>query len=304
MRFFDLHCDTLSEAFYKKQSLLSNRDLMLSFQRMPGKQYVQVMAIWSDNTLDDEQCFQAFLKIQAFYRQSLPTLPSHVRTLLAVEDARLVGKDLARLDLFKALGVRLLTLTWQGVSCIGGAWDTRVGLSPWGEQVVRRCFALDILPDISHASDSTAKQVLALSEELSRPVIASHSCARALCPHLRNLPDDLFRKIARRQGLVGVSFVPAHLTSDPPATIFHVRNHILHFLSLDGENTVAIGSDFDGIDTAPQGLSGVERMEALGDLLLKDLSATTVDNVLFANAHRFFSRNGLAPDSTPINEKE
>lgn len=298
MKLFDLHCDTLTEAYHRLLSPWHNEALMLSFHRIFLEDYVQVMAIWCRNELDDDSAFDEFLAISDYYHTAVATPPQgivtangRIRTLLAVEDARLLGHDLDRLDRLVQAGVKILTLTWAGCSSVGGAWDTDEGLSPFGRDLVKEAASRGIVLDLSHASDKLFWETLALADACGGRVIASHSCARALCPHRRNLTDEMFCALAERGGLVGVSFVPQHLAADGNASLADVARHILHFLSLNapgGESALAIGSDFDGIAHGPQGLSRIEDVPLFARRLVALLGREQAEKILWGNACRFF----------------
>jgi len=201
-----------------------------------------------------------------------------------------------------AMGVRYVTLThvasheWCDAST-GEALHG--GLAPEGIPIVREMNRRGILPDVSHVSDAAVAQVLAVS---AVPPVASHSSARALCDHPRNLPDDLVRDVARRGGVVMANSFPAfvdpaacrasrdlipalqameeaHLDDPaglaremerffeehplPPVPLSALVDHLIHLIELGGEEHVGIGTDFDGI---PQTLVGVEDAARFPDL--------------------------------------
>ncbi|MCL6595455.1 MAG: dipeptidase [Firmicutes bacterium] len=168
---------------------------------------------------------------------------------------------------FFRLGVRCIALTWNernhladgvGVEAGGG------GLTPLGVEVVREMERLGILFDVSHLHPRGFWHYLEVS---SRPFIASHSNAKALCGHRRNLDDDQIRAIAARGGSIGLNFAPAFVRDGggPEVTLEHVIDHAEHILSLVGDAHVHIGSDFDGIDSTPVGLEDVTRLGALAE---------------------------------------
>jgi membrane dipeptidase len=132
---------------------------------------------------------------------------------LGMENASPIQEDLELLRQFYRLGVRYVTLTHNGDNSVadsaaeGSRWG---GLSPFGREVVAEMNRLGIMVDLSHASDKTFYDALELS---SAPIIASHSCCRALCPHRRNLTDDMLRAIGECGGYVGINFYPAFLSS-------------------------------------------------------------------------------------------
>ena len=135
-----------------------------------------------------------------------------IAAILAFEGAEALGQDLATLRLFYEVGLRMLSFTWMRRTLFGdGTWenDTRGGLTRLGKAAVKEMNRLGIIVDVSHASDQTTWDIL---EASSAPVIASHSNARAVHHHLRNVTDDMIRAIARTGGVVGVVAVSRFIT--------------------------------------------------------------------------------------------
>ena len=308
MKLFDLHCDTALELWLQKQPLCDN-SLHVSLKKTaPYEAYVQIAAVWSDRRLDDEAAWRQYLAVSDAFAAEIARTPgarlaadaasiaagaaAGERVFVpAVEDARLLGGDLSRLETLSARGVRILTLLWGGESRIGGAHDTAAPLTPFGREVVRRCFSLGITPDVSHASRAAADEILSLAEAAGRPAVASHSNSYAVFPHPRNLTDAEFARIAALGGVVGISLAPMHLT-DGPCTADTVAEHVLHDLSLGGEDVLCLGCDFDGIPAAPEGLGDVSRLGALADALAsRGVPPRVVDKIFFENAFRFAQRN-------------
>jgi membrane dipeptidase len=160
---------------------------------------------------------------------------------LAVEDARLLDGDLSRLDILHSRGIRYLTLTWGGKSCIGGAHDTDLGLTEFGRTVVEKCFELSIFADISHGSEALADEVISLAYQCNKPIIASHSNSFSAYPHTRNLRDRHFEDIKALGGIVGISLCRSHLGDNVNESItpLHVIRHIDRYMELGGEDVAA-----------------------------------------------------------------
>lgn len=298
---FDLHCDMPTEAYGRGISI-TDPSLMASAAKAEGlDRYVQVAAIWSDCRLDDRAAYERYLAVRDHFRRQaedhgcpLARNPQELygrhHYVLAVEDARILCGDLSRLQDLYEDGVRFLTLTWAGKSIIGGAFDTDAPLTDFGRQVVEECFRIGIIPDLSHASEAVIKEVLDRAEAWGKPVVATHSNAYAVHPHPRNLKDDVFRRIVSLGGIVGISFYPLHLGGDP-CTAETVLAHINHYIRLGGEKALCFGCDFDGIETAPEGLEDLSRMPALNTYLFEaGLSPATIDRLFYQNACSFFER--------------
>ena len=305
--YIDLHCDTAYELYHQGQSLHSNTLAVSLDGAAAYAHYAQFFAVWSDDHLTDEQAWRDFLTISDhFAAQAADQGIAPVRTyeqlqaawhrgkhaaLLAVEDARILGGHLDRLDELCRRGVRYLTLGWSGKSCICCSHDVPpandTGLTDFGREVVLRCFEKGIVPDISHASEATADEVLTLAEQAGRPVIATHSNAYSVYPHTRNLRDGQAARLFELGGLVGINLCEYHLRdcTDARATVNDVLRHVDHWLALGGERCIAIGGDLDGAPL-PRGIRGVGDVAALAD-------AMTAHGYPDALVRRIFSQNAL-----------
>ena len=206
--------------------------------------------------------------------------------LLGLEGGDQIGTSLDVLRAAHRHGVRAMTLVWDKTNEIGDSnadAPRHDGLSAFGVEVVRTMNGLGMLVDLSHAAESTALDVMAVSRA---PVVFSHSSARALCPSPRNVSDDLLRRISAMKGIVMVSFVPYFTTRDylswyergeahwtalkrlhggdqgvastmmkrwdsenppPVVTVRDVADHVVHVRAVAGVDHVGLGSDFDGM---------------------------------------------------------
>jgi membrane dipeptidase len=170
-----------------------------------------------------------------------------VSWILCANEGSLEGR-LDRLYVLQALGVRVLSLTHNRRNLIsdGCGERTRAGLSHFGVDVVRRCGELGIIVDVSHISEAGFWNVMALR---TGPVIATHSNARALCDHPRNLTDEQIRAIGERGGMVGINFYPGFVARADP-TIEHILDHVEYIAGLVGPRSVGLGPDY--INMAPE----------------------------------------------------
>jgi len=225
-----------------------------------------------------------------------------VASLIGIEGGRQIGGSLAALRQFYRLGARYMTLTHnQTTEWADSATDDPKygGLSPFGVEVVHEMNRLGMLVDLSHVSADTMKDAISASRA---PVIFSHSSARGLVGHLRNVPDDVLQLLPANGGVVMVNFVPDFISDAvwhwgaeknaeearlkvfhrdskaeveaglkaweaahprPPATIATVADHIDHIAKIAGHDHVGLGGDFDGIPYTPEGLTGVQDYPAL-----------------------------------------
>ena len=307
LNLFDLHCDTPFELYLHGTKLEENKHHVSLEGADVYPQYTQVMAIWSNRKQNDDTAFRNFHKIADYLMAELENNSHRVtfvrdkngfesattkaRVFLAVEDARILGGRLDRLPVLHARGVRFLTLVWSGESCIGGAFDTNRGLTDFGRSVVEECFKLGIVPDVSHASVETASETFSLATAHNKPVIATHSCSHSVYAHPRNLRDEQFEAIKSLGGLVGVSFCDIHLTDKQEATVDDVVRHVEHYMSLGGEDVVALGTDFDGADM-PKGISCPAELLKISEALARlNYTETQIQKLFFQNATRFVNQN-------------
>lgn len=306
MKYADMHSDTLTELYLGGYSI-GDAPLHISLDKAGElRPYIQIGAVWTDKRLTDDEAYDRFFQVVRHFRADPTARDGRVRLcrtkaeldsavnhgvpafVLAVEGARLLGGDIARLDRISDEGVRLMTFQWSGTDCIGGAWDTDAGLTDFGKAVLRRMAELGIAADISHASDATAGEILNLAEECGLRVCASHSNSRAVCHHRRNLTDELFRRVKEACGIVGLSMAPEHLSDSGKAGVTDVARHLYHYLEQGGEDTVCFGCDFDGISSTPDGVGGIGDIPRLRESLLCEGFSEDVTNKLFyGNAHRF-----------------
>jgi len=244
-----------------------------------------------------------------------------IASFLGMENGQALENSLGALRAFHALGVRYMTLTHgKNNDWTDSATDTaRAGLTAFGREVVREMNRLGMLVDISHVSPDVMRQVLDLSEA---PVIFSHSSARALVDHRRNVPDDVLARMARNGGVVMVTFIPVFVSPEtaawgkgletsifnaktsaemermekeyaavhgpaPIATLAQVADHIEHVAKVAGRDHVGIGSDFYGSKDEPAGLADVSRFPDLfAELIRRGWSDPDLEKLASGNVLR------------------
>ena len=284
---FDLHCDTLLKLYNNNEDFKENQ-LHISLNKASiFSPYIQVLAIWSDNQLSNDEAFHTYKKVVKYAKEKNILNNSFI---LAVEDARILNGDITRLDTLFNDKVRVITLNWAGNSIIGGAWDTSFGLSSFGKEVVAKSIDLGIIPDISHSSIPASNEIIDICQSKNYVPIASHSNSYAICPHKRNLSDELFKEIVGMKGLVGISLASEHLCSTH-ATIYDILKHIYHYLSLGGENVISLGCDFDGVNTLPQGIASIKDLDKLFFLTKSEFGQEIAYKFFYKNAFEFFYKH-------------
>lgn len=296
MRYFDLHCDTLFRIYDEGLSFDSEKLMASPFSR-GFDSYTQVLAVWSRQRHTEKQNFEDFLKMCDLLEQNRESFPENYSYILAVEGGRMISSDIKKLDILAERGVKIFTLLWSDTCAIGGAHNTAEGLSAFGYRVVDRLWSLGIIPDVSHASDKMFYEVAELARKNGAPFVASHSCARSICNVSRNLTDDMIVRLAGSDSLCGINLCPQFLRGEQ-ADISDIVRHIQHFISLGAEKILALGCDFDGIDSTPDRISGVSDMMRLYDAMLEvGIPTDTADAIFYKNADHFMEKQGIKPKS-------
>ncbi|MDI3270535.1 MAG: dipeptidase [Bacillota bacterium] len=212
-----------------------------------------------------------------------------VGALLSIEGAEPMGRDLARLRIFHRLGGRAMGLVWNGRNDLAdgvGEEGTGGGLTRLGVETVREMERLGMMVDVSHLSEKGFWDVVSIA---TKPFIASHSNARALCDHPRNLKDEQIKALAERGGVMGLNFYAGFLTQGGEATLDDVLDHAEHILQLVGPDHLGLGSDFDGISRAPKGLEDASFFPRFTEgLLARGYGEDVVKKVLGGNFLRVF----------------
>lgn len=311
MQYFDLHCDTISECHKQKSALFEN-GLHLDLKRAAVlDSYVQCYAAFIPDSLSGDAAFFYFCALAKKLQEEVTKNQRHLMlcanygdlkaleeekkfgAILTVENGRALGGKLENISALKSYGVKMLTLTWNGENEIGcgiGA-ARKKGLTDFGKKALPLLEENGIVIDLSHAGKRLFYDVLSVSE---KPVVASHSNAKSLCKHRRNLTNEQFLMIKRKKGLVGLNFYPPFLNDKPEeAALIDILRHAEYFLSLGGADILCMGSDFDGADL-PRGIDGIQSVPTLYEFFLrKNYPETLVKKIFFGNAADFFRRNKL-----------
>lgn len=209
--------------------------------------------------------------------------------ILSIEGAEALGGDVDLLRAYAALGVRVLGLAWNPPNpfATGCRGDARAPLSALGRRAVRLANALGVVLDVSHLNVRGFWDVASLSEA---PFVATHSNARALCDHPRNLTDRQLRAVARAGGVVGAVFYARFVKPHGPASIADLAAHVDHMAQVMGIDHVGVGADFEGMDRPVAGLEDVSRLPRLFEALAKRFPARDLAKIAGLNVLRVFER--------------
>ncbi len=307
----DTHCDTASELFHRGQPLYQN-DCHISLEKTEKfENYAQFYAIWADKRKSDDECFEEFLKISESLSEKIAETGdtvAHINSFsdlenawqnkkkaifLAVEDARILGGDINRLELLRSRGVKYLTLLWGGETCIGSSHDSEGGLTPFGREVVRECFEAGIIPDISHANIRVTDEVIDMAYAHGKTLMASHSNCKSVYDHTRNLSDEHVKAIADLKGAIGLNLCKFHLcdAKNEACTIDTLLSHIEGFLSLGAIDSLGLGCDMDGAPL-PDGIDGVGDLDKLAIAMQKKgFSDDVIERIFYKNHFNFLKNN-------------
>lgn len=286
MDYFDLHCDTITEA-YSKQFDLTSEKLSVNIKNTEKiNKYTQCFALWLNDDFHGKAAFEKASALYDFYQTQKPLITSNgIRQILTLENAASLGGDIENIAVWKERSVAAMTLTWNAKNELAcGADVLSGGLTKLGKAVVRQAQIQNIIIDVSHLNEDSFCDVAKI---LHKPFIASHSCCFSVCPHRRNLKDYQIKEIISSGGLIGINFYPAFLGG---GNVFEaIYKNICHILKLGGDKNIAFGSDFDGAKMANKlkDLSCVNRLYTF--LLNKGIDAGTLDNIFFNNAEIFFN---------------
>ncbi len=290
---FDAHCDTALNIFENKFELLKNPGHTDLTRGGEYTRYAQIYAIWNEKgTVAQYKTQLEYLKAEFLKNTDKVMLCTSVldaetafaenktAAFLAVEGAEQLDCSETELENAYNDGVRAVNITWNYENALSGsnvdAPDK--GLTEKGRSFVRKCNELGILVDVSHISEPGFWDVLEVSQ---KPIIASHSNSKVLCPHPRNLTDEQFKALVKNGGVAGINLCADFLGVNP--TVDTVIAHIERFLSLGGEKNIGLGTDFDGCDVLDD-IAGLQDLGKLYEALLKrNYSENTVKDIFFNN---------------------
>ena len=325
----DMHCDTISKILEsrksgdKKGQNLRKNTFHIDLEKMKQGDYlIQNFAMYI-NLHETENPFEECMNmIDVFYcemeanndliapAKSYKDIVKNqgdgkISGLLTIEEGGVCQGNLAFLRDFYRLGVRMMTLTWNFGNEIGfpnvyqtktgdeifyGLPDTEQGLTPFGIELIQEMERLGMIVDVSHLSDAGFYDVAMYAK---KPFVASHSNARAICRHTRNLTDDMIRKLAQCGGVMGINFEPKFLNVSMPdekvhATIQQVVEQIKHIAFVAGTACIGLGSDFDGIADNDELLNASFLPKLEDALWMAGFGQEEIEGIFYKNIMRIY----------------
>ena len=308
---FDAHCDTISRCWREYEDIGSNSGAVsLDRTQKAFDRYCQIFALWTADGYTGyplggdgvENAFRALLRcfkaqmarhgdrivqcrtagdVECAHRQG------KAAAFLSIEGAELIGCDPTRLDEAAAEGVVAINLTWNHANALSGSSREQPerGLSALGRQFVAKMEDLHILVDVSHLSEAGFWDVM---EQARRPILASHSNAKLVWNHTRNLTDEQITAIIENQGVIGLNFYQGFVGGSQDLEM--VRAHLDHILELGGAANVGLGGDWDGCDLIGD-LPSIDKLSRFYEHLLHHgYNETVVQDLFYHNLMRVVSQ--------------
>lgn len=304
----DAHCDTISELL-DQDCQLNKNNLHIDLERMSKVgNYIQFFATFInvkkiemnplsyimkliDKIYEQSQIYKDQIEI-AYCYEDIDRIIQKNKTagIISIEGGEALEGSLANLRMLYRLGVRSICLTWNyknEIACgVGEEIDT--GLTEFGMDVINEMNNLGMIIDVSHLGELGFWHVMNHSK---MPVIASHSNAKMICPHKRNLTDEQIIALAKNNGVMGINFYPHFLSDYESASISDIIKHIEYIAGLVGTKHVGFGSDFDGIDITPEGVEDVSSISNIINELAKlNYTENQIDEIIGGNFLRLIKQ--------------
>jgi len=306
LNLIDFHCDTIYKLRKEPSENLRKNSLSVDIGKLKSSGSIaQFFALYID-LAETKDPYDEFNRMAKIFRSELAANSDVlsfagsfselmenqknglISSFLTVEEGAALEGRITNLVELQKLGVRLITLTWNYPNEIGypnfeGKYAD-IGLTDFGCEVVEAMNHFNMIVDVSHLSD---KGFYDVSEVSKKPFIASHSNARSVTGNLRNLTDDMIRILGNKGGLVGINFERTFLGDSDHGRITEMIRHINHIRNVGGVEVLAIGSDFDGIET-PAEISDISQMgkllTALGE---SGFTENEIEKIFYRNGLRF-----------------
>lgn len=304
MNSIDLHCDTASRLLYENLKLKESICKVDIKKLKESKALAQVFAHFIELNIVDNPYLE-FKKMNDVLMKELKEnyndieIATNLKELeevnnkgkigafLSIEEGEVLEGKIERVKEVHDMGIRFITLTWNFPNSIGypnaGYKYKDYGLTDKGKEIVNEMEKFKIIPDCSHLSDGGFYDLI---EICKKPFIATHSNAREITNHSRNLTDDMIVKLANKGGVMGLNFCAPFLGNERIPTIESMIAHIKHIKNIGGIDVLALGTDFDGIENEVE-IRNIGEIEKLRDALIKEkFISSEIDKIFFKNVKR------------------
>ena len=300
----DLHSDTIYRIWKDGGNLIRNDYSIDKAKLEKGDVLFQCFALFVpmyENVPESKRAlspWQILSELHSVFAEKTAEAGIDDKAVLTTEEGASIEGDISRLQTLKDWGVRIFGLTWNYENELGypNSHDENVmgkGLKERGIEAVKECGRLGIAVDVSHLSDGGFWDVLRYAEG---PVLATHSNARSIADVPRNLSDDSLRALADKGGVAGLNLCPAFLDvsfstddSNAMSRVSDAARHVMHIWKTAGEDILALGSDFDGIEGNLE-ISSPDRFYLLSDELeMQGMPISIIEKLFYRNAQRVLS---------------
>lgn len=315
MKILDMHCDTIYRLYFENstEGTLKNNSFQVDLEKLEKIGALgQFFSLFFDaqdpkEVKPGETPWEVFTNMHKLYREEVTKYPHLIRevlsyrdivankeagvlsSILTLEGGEAVMGDMDNLRKIHDMGVKLITLTWNNENAL--AYPNKyenfreLGLKSKGIEAVKLMNELGIIVDVSHLSDGGFWDVVKHS---NKPFIASHSNARKVWDHPRNLTDEMIKAMADRGGVTGLNFCSTFLDGSNLCKTKDLVKHALYLMDKGGEDFLALGTDFDGIENALE-IRDIGEMEKL-DSALKNggFTSSQLEKIYNKNILRVF----------------
>ena len=316
MPIIDMHCDTISRDTFLAEGLRTN-SLQIDLHKMKQADYLLQNFALFVNMETDQNPLVSGLRMADMFHEAMANNSDMIRpvttydeimenqrqglmsALLTLEEGEICQGDVRILRDFYRLGVRMITLTWNHFNSIGAPNNYKTattvhgepdmtGLTEKGLAFIAEMERLGVIIDVSHLSDGGFYDVL---NHTSKPFAASHSNARALAPHCRNLTDDMIRQMGNRGCVTGLNYCKGFLNpfddwANATGGPADVARHARYIVDIGGMDVLGLGSDFDGCDNDFSDCSKMYLLEA--ELKKQGFTASEIDKIFYQNVLRLY----------------
>ena len=266
---YDLHNDYLTSESFNEQTLLK-------FNSHDSEVKI-IYAVWTSESKISSERLKKLLPPKLIANQNY-----------AIEDLGAI-EDLNINKFFDEFKPSYVSLTWNGENILGGGCGYEAPLTEKGKKALKAMRIRNIPLDISHLSDIATKDVLS---SYDGKILVTHTAARSLYPHRRNVTDEVAREIALRGGIIGVAAVADFLSGEGSmCSVMDYVKHLEYFAELVGIRHVAIGSDFYGTKNLPENLKSYDDYISMKEILKsRNWTEEEIENIFYKNAQSFFEK--------------
>lgn len=301
MPFIDLHCDTAGRIYYDKTKLYEN-PYHIDITKLRQSNYLaQWFAFFINNSsIGENSPMEEFQKMYDYFiaevnnnSNDITVVTSYesyikakkdkrIGAFLSLEEGQVIEGDLSNIDKLEDLGIRLMTFTWNFANSLGHPHTISKGLTELGKELAVYLNSKKILVDIAHLSKEGVEDIVELYK---KPIIASHSNAKGFYNHTRNLDDKTIKAVANSGGVVGVNFYSYFLGRSRYSKVDDIVGVIDYLYQVGGEDILALGTDFDGIDCDLE-VCNCSEMDKLIFSLSKLYSDKVIEKFSYGNVER------------------